>query len=233
MKLAIMQPYFFPYIGYFQLINAVDEFVIYDNIEFTKKGWINRNRILVNGKDAVISLPLKKASDFLNINQRYLSDTWPNDRIKLLNKINETYKKAPHFDTAYQLFERCLIIDELNLFHFIHNSIKEILFFLDIKTKITISSNIYINHDLKSEEKVIEICKKQNTKLYINPIGGLELYSKNNFISNDINISFQKIGNVKYRQFGNEFVPSLSILDLLMFNTKSEIDNHLKNFTLI
>ena len=88
MKLAIMQPYLFPYIGYFQLIQAADKFVVYDNIQFTKKGWINRNRILVNGKDEFITLPLKKDSDFLNVNERTVAETFKTDRIKLLRKIN-------------------------------------------------------------------------------------------------------------------------------------------------
>lgn len=82
MKAAIMQPYFFPYLGYFQLMNAVDTFVVYDNIEFTKKGWINRNRILVNGKDAFISIPLKKDSDYLQVNERYLADSWGDEKKK-------------------------------------------------------------------------------------------------------------------------------------------------------
>ena len=87
MKLAIMQPYFFPYIGYFQLIKSVDEFVIYDNIQYTKKGWINRNRILVNGTDYLISLPLKKDSDYLNVVDRQLAESWEKDRTKLLTLI--------------------------------------------------------------------------------------------------------------------------------------------------
>ena len=144
MKLAIMQPYFFPYIGYFQLINAVDEFVIYDNIEFTKKGWINRNRILVNGKDEFITLPLKKDSDYLNVNQRFLSDTWSLDKKKILNKIVEYYRKAPQFDQVYPLVEKCFNSDETNLFSFIYNSINQILQYLSISTKISISSKINI-----------------------------------------------------------------------------------------
>jgi hypothetical protein len=101
MKLAIMQPYIFPYIGYFQLINTVDKFVVYDNIQFTKKGWINRNRILINGKEEYITLPLKKDSDYLNIDQRVLSDVFKEQRNKILRKINESYKKAPGFKTAF------------------------------------------------------------------------------------------------------------------------------------
>jgi hypothetical protein len=228
-----MQPYFFPYIGYFQLINAVDEFVIYDNIEFTKKGWINRNRILVNGKDEFITLPLKKDSDYLNVNQRFLSDTWSLDKKKILNKIVESYRKAPQFDQVYPLVEKCFNLDETNLFSFIYNSINQILQYLSISTKISISSKININHDLKSEEKVIAICKAQNALSYINPIGGISLYDKNSFEANGIKLHFHKTNDFIYTQFKNDFVPWLSILDILMFNTNEEISANLNNFNLI
>jgi hypothetical protein len=109
MKIGIMQPYFFPYIGYFQLINYVDEFVIYDNIKYTKKGWINRNRILVNGKDVYISLPLKKDKDSLNVDERFLSDIWIMERKKMLNRIKESYKKAPNFHQVFPIIEECVI----------------------------------------------------------------------------------------------------------------------------
>lgn len=233
MKLAIMQPYFFPYIGYFQLINAVDEFVIYDNIQFTKKGWINRNRILVNQKDEYISLPLKKDSDFLNVNQRFLSDTWLVDRKKMLNRILELYRKAPQFEPTFVLFEKCLMMDEMNLFDFIHSGLKEILQYLSITTKLTVSSTIAIDHQLKSEEKVLAICKAQNASTYINPSGGIELYSKERFEQNGIKLQFQKSNQINYLQYKNEFIPWLSILDVLMFNTKDEIKSFLSDYQLM
>lgn len=233
MKIAIMQPYFFPYIGYFQLINSVEEFVIYDNIQFTKKGWINRNRILVNQNEDYISLPLKKDSDYLNVNQRFLSDTWSVDRKKMLNKIVESYRKAPQFEPTYSLFEKCLMIDETNLFDFLHHSLKETLQYLSISSKITVSSTIEIDHQLKSEEKVLAICKAQNTSTYINPSGGIELYSKERFEQNGIKLQFQKSNPINYLQYKNEFVPWLSILDVLMFNTKEEVKIFLNDYQFI
>src|SRR5688572_4948402 len=106
MKLGIMQPYLFPYIGYFQLMNAVDEFVIYDNIEFTKRGWINRNRILVNGKPVFITLPLRNDSDYLHVKDRFLADNWVLHRKKNLNRIVESYNKAPLFASAFPIIEK-------------------------------------------------------------------------------------------------------------------------------
>lgn len=232
MKIAIMQPYFFPYIGYFQLINCVDEFIMYDNIQFSKGGWINRNRILVNSKDDFITIPLKKDSDYLNVNQRFLSDTWSLDRKKMLNKIVESYRKAPQFDSVISLLEKCLNIKESNLFEFNFKCLTETLSYLSIPTKITISSSIQINHDLKAENKVIAICKEKNASVYINPIGGMELYSKEQFLFNNIKLEFQKSNPINYPQFKNEFVPWLSIIDVMMFNNIEEIQSKLKAYSL-
>lgn len=233
MKVGIMQPYFFPYIGYFQLINSVDEFVIYDNIQFTKKGWINRNRILVNGKADYITLPIQKDSHDLNVKQRFLSETWSFERKKILNRIVESYRKAPQFEQVYPLLENCLNAEISNLFDFIHNSLTETLSYLSITTKITTSSSIRIDHELKSEIKVLEICKTKKALTYINSIGGTELYKKDSFESNGIKLQFQESKPINYSQFNNEFIPWLSIIDVLMFNTKEEVRFFLNNYNLI
>jgi len=233
MKVAIMQPYFFPYIGYFQLINAVDEFIIYDNIEFTKRGWINRNRILVNGTDVLISLPLKKDSDYLHVKERFLANTWEIDRKKMLNIIKESYRKAPFFYETYEVLEKCIMYEERNLFEFIFHSIQTIKNYLDIKTELIISSTIPIDHQLKSEEKVLAICKLIEADTYINPIGGLELYNKESFKENKLDLLFQKANYFDYIQFDNKFIPWLSIIDVLMFNSPEEINFMLDQFELI
>ena len=223
MKVGIMQPYFFPYIGYFQLMNAVDEFVVYDNIEFTKKGWINRNRILVNGKDAFITISLKKNSDYLDIRDRYLADSWPSDRVKMLNRIKESYRKAPQFDSAYPVVEKCLSCDDANLFNFILNSLNRVKEYLGIRTPLLISSTIQIDHALKAENKVIAICKARKADTYVNPIGGIQLYIKDEFKNESIDLQFLKTDEFSYTQFGNGFIPWLSMLDVMMFNSKEDI----------
>lgn len=227
MTIAIMQPYLFPYIGYFQLMNAVDEFVVYDNIQFTKKGWINRNRILVNGTDSYISLPLKKDSDYLDIKDRYLSDDWINERKKMLNRITESYRKAPQFAMVFPLIEKIIMHEEKNLFKFIFHSIKLINGYLEIKTPLIISSSINIEHMLRAEKKVMALCKARNCNTYINPIGGVELYNKDEFKNEGIDLQFLKADNIHYQQFNNEFVPFLSIVDVMMFNTKEILQQYL------
>jgi hypothetical protein len=233
MKLAIMQPYLFPYIGYFQLMNAVDEFIVYDNIEYTKKGWINRNRILLNNKDALISFPLRKDSDFLHIKQRALSDTWDTERGKLLNKIRENYRKAPFFEPTFAVISSAMLSEERNLFDFIWQSLEKVKTYLRIATPLTISSTIPINDELRSEEKVIALCQARQASTYINPIGGVELYDKIRFSESGISLQFLKTEGVEYTQFGAPFVPHLSIIDVMMFNSVDAIAQLLNhNYTL-
>ncbi len=234
MKIAIMQPYFLPYIGYFQLINAVDEFVIYDNIEFTKKGWINRNRILVNGRDAYITLPLKNDSDYLDVRERFLADGWDKDKVAMLNRISGAYRKSPNFEIVYSMLEKCVLFEERNLFKFILNSLNLVLEYLEIKTPVIISSAISINHELKSEKKVVALCLSRHATEYINPIGGVNLYKKDDFQREGIGLSFLKSNNFVYQQFGHEFVPWLSIIDVIMFNPREAIKSYLdSSYTLI
>ena len=233
MKVAIMQPYVFPYIGYFQLINAVDTFVIYDNIQFTKKGWINRNRILVNGKDEYFTLPLKKDSDYLNIVERRLADNFTEEATKLLRKLEGAYRKAPHFNQIFPLIKSIILNQDSNLFNYILQSLQTICDYLHIKTKFIISSTLNIDHSLRGQQKVLALCNATGAKEYINPIGGTELYSKEIFKENNLELGFLKSLPVEYIQFKNEFVPWLSIIDVLMFNPVEKVKTYLNDYTII
>lgn len=223
MKLAIMQPYFLPYIGYFQLIAAVDLFVVYDNIKYTKRGWINRNRMLLNGSDAMFSLPLKKDSDSLDLVERQLSAGF--DRQNLLNQITGAYRRAPYFEQTFPLLERIVENQDGNLFRYIHGSIVAICGYLGITTEIRISSQIDIDHALKKQARVLALCHGVGAGTYINPIGGVELYSKDEFSQHCVDLKFLRTEPCEYPQFGDEFVPWLSILDVMMFNSREQIDD--------
>jgi hypothetical protein len=220
MRLAIMQPYFFPYIGYFQLIAAVDLFIVYDNIKYTKKGWINRNRMLQNGKDAMFSLPLKSDSDYLSVRERELAVDFNRD--KLLNQFEGSYRRAPYFAETFPLVEQIVRYEDGNLFRFLHNSIVKTCEHLGITTEIGISSSIAIDHDLKNQDKVLALCQAAGASTYVNAIGGMELYSKETFLENGIELKFIQSKPFEYPQFDNEFVPWLSIVDVMMFNSKEE-----------
>lgn len=234
MKLAIMQPYFCPYIGYFQLMNAVDKFVVYDNIQYTKKGWINRNRILTNGKDQVITLPLKKDSDYLNVNQRFLSDDFDGEKKKLLNKIRGSYLRAPNFSTVFPLIETLVNCEEKNLFDYIYFSIRSLKDFLNISTELIRSSTLEIDiEQYKSEEKVLAISESLGASTYINPIGGLALYNRGCFEKKGVELLFIKSNDIAYAQFNHDFVPWLSIIDVLMFNSAEKVVSFLNEFEYI
>ena len=186
MKVAIMQPYFFPYIGYFQLINAVDVFVVYDDVNFIKQSWITRNSILVNKQATRINLIVKGASSFKKINE--VSRIVENR--KWLKTIEQSYKKAPFFEEAYPIIEEIAMNDEKCLSRFILMSLQKISKYLDIKTAFRLSSELEKDDDLKGQDKVIAICNILSAKQYINAIGGQDLYSKSNFDAHGITLKF-------------------------------------------
>lgn len=233
MTLAIMQPYLFPYIGYWQLINAVDTFVIYDNIQFSKKGWFHRNNILLNGEKKLFSMPLKKDSDSLNVVNRLISNEADNEIIKIIRQIENTYKKAPYFIDVFPLIKEIFQNNEKNLFKYIYNSVIKVCNYLDINTEIVISSTVNIDHHLKSQDKVIALNKALYATKYINPIGGIELYNFEDFKKENIELQFLESNVPEYKQFSNEFIPYLSIIDIMMFNRKDEIKEMLKEYELI
>lgn len=216
-----MQPYFFPYIGYFQLMASVDLFIVYDNIKYTKKGWINRNRILKDGKDVIFSLPLKGDSDALDIRDRELAADF--NRTKLLNQFMAAYRLAPYFAQTFQLVEEIVQYEDRNLFRFLHHSIVKTCKHLGITTEIKVSSDFAIDHDLRSQDKVLALCQAAGASTYINAIGGIELYSRETFLEKGIELKFIQSKSFEYPQLGKEFVPWLSIIDVMMFNSVETI----------
>lgn len=226
-----MQPYFLPYIGYWQLINAVDVFVIYDNIQYTKKSWINRNRYLLNGKDALFTINIRNDSDTLNVDERFLSSEYKKD--KMIAMFQNAYYKAPMKMEAIRFLTEMINCQEENLFKYIYNSVVKICEYIGIKTKIVVSSSVDIDHALKAENKVLAICKELGAETYINSMGGMELYSKEMFKEHGIELKFIKSKPVEYKQFDYEFVSNLSIIDVMMFNTKETIEGFLKEYELV
>jgi hypothetical protein len=223
MKLAIMQPYLFPYIGYFQLISAVDRFVIYDDVNFIKQGWINRNNILINGKAVLFTLPLKDISSFVKIKNTKIDTVkygkWKNDFLKT---IELAYKKAHCYNEIYILIDSILGKSHESIADLNKQGIISICDYLGFNTEIVPGSEKYNNDDLHGQERVIDICKKEKATGYVNAAGGKELYEKDTFRKYGIELSFINTLTFQYRQFGQEFVPHLSIIDLLMFNPKAE-----------
>ena len=219
-----MQPYFLPYIGYWQLINAVDKFVILDDVQYITRGWINRNKIFVNGKDQWITIPLEGANRNRLINELKICS--PNNWApKLKRNIDYNFKKSQNFKEGYELFSRIIDCNTNDLSSFLVRSIKLICDFLDIDTDIILSSEISPLDILKGQARIIHICKKLNASFYYNPQGGIELYNKEEFIKENIELGFIKTNSK------NSFL--YSFLVSMMIYSRNEIQNELKNFNLI
>lgn len=233
MTAAVMQPYFFPYIGYFQMINAVDVFVFYDDVNFIKGGWINRNRMLMNGSDKLFTVPLKDASSFKLIKEVEINNEVP-AYSKILTTIAQSYKKAPFFSEVFPIIESVLRSPSSTSGDLAILSIKAVNEYLGITSVLKRSSVDFADtKGLDRAERLIAICKKTGAEQYINAVGGQELYTKEYFASNGIELKFIKSEPIDYKQFDNEFVPWLSIIDVLMFNSKDEVQKMLNCFELI
>ena len=221
MRLGIMQPYFLPYIGYFQLLNYCDAFVIYDDIEYTKKGWISRNRIQQDGEIRLFSLGLKNGSDYSSIKDRLLAENF--DRSKLLRSFEGAYRKAPHFDELVNFLRPIVLFESNNLFSYLKNSISIACEHLGVNTKLIKSSELDIDPHLRGQERVLEICSCLNAEQYINPIGGLDLYDVDSFKSRGLDLKFISTRLTPYFQGDFEFIPALSIVDQIAYRGSSEI----------
>ena len=229
MRLTVMQPYFFPYIGYWQLISVADTFVIYDDVNFIKQGYVNRNNILQNQKAHLFTLELIGASSNKKINEIKIGG----NSNKLLKTIKQNYSKSPFYKDVLPVLDEILNNEEKELSKFLGFSLERIARYLDIDTKFLYSSDIKNDKTFKAQDRLIDMSKILNATGYINAIGGVELYGKEVFSQNDINLSFLKTHEISYKQFNNAFVPDLSIIDIMMFNSKGNIENMLTQFELI
>ena len=233
-SLAIMQPYFMPYIGYVQLMNAVDTFVLYDDVAFINRGWINRNRLLINGQEYLFTIPLKDASQNKRINEVHLADD-PKWRGKLLKTIEQGYRKAPYYQTVMPLTEKIINFTTDSIADLIRNSLVELNQYLGLSTRLVQSSAQYNNVELRAQERILDICRQESATRYINPSGGLDLYDKPTFAQAGIELWFINAKKVSYPQ-GNkrdDFIPWLSILDILMNNNSTEVKAMLEEYELV
>jgi len=230
MRIAVMQPYFFPYIGYFQLVNLVDKFVFYDDVNFIKNGWINRNRIIINQKASYFTIQLKNASSFKKINEIEFTDK----RHKLLKTLEMAYKKAPYYNSVMPMVEDVLKYETNKISNLAIYSVIKTSNYLGFNTDFDISSKSYAEtQGLNKAERLIEICNQNKINNYVNAIGGKELYAKDTFKKSNVNLLFIKSKINEYKQFNNEFIPGLSIIDILMFNSIEETNKMLNSYELI
>lgn len=234
MKIAIMQPYIFPYIGYFQLVSTVDVFVFYDDVNFIKKGWINRNNILVNGKSNLFTVPLLKASQNNTIKDTLInSENFIDWKNKFAQTIVLNYKKAPFFSQVHNIIMDVIDQEHKSISDMAVKSIVAISKYLGFKTEFHLASERYHNQSLNRQDRLIDICKKESADHYINALGGQELYDKEDFLKSGVKLDFLKPLEISYKQFNSEFVPWLSILDILMFNSIDDTNDFISQYELI
>lgn len=232
MKVGVMQPYFVPYIGYWQLMNAVDKYVVYDDVNYIKSGWINRNRILIDGQPKYLNISVLSASQNKLINEIELNsdEQYINKNIR---KIQESYKRAPYFNDIYPLIEEILKCRTRNIVDYIMKSFRIITEYLNITTELILSSTLDKDCGLKGSKKILSICQLLGATEYYNAIGGKDLYLQKDFNDRGIQLKFLQTDYIYYKQFGKEFQPNLSIIDVMMFNSQEQVKELLHKYTLI
>jgi hypothetical protein len=227
-----MQPYFFPYLGYWQLLNYVDRFVIYDDVNYIKGGWINRNRILINGEPRYLTIPLRDASPNKLIYELAIAESvgWRN---KLLKSVEGAYKKSPFFEEAIPVIQEIIQFNDGNLASFLSHQIIKLVEFLGIQTEVRETSRNYNNGELAGQTRVIDICRRENAKRYLNAEGGMALYDRSAFGEAGLTLQFIKMNSQEYVQRASAFVPNLSIVDVLMAVGREGVRDLLADYSLI
>lgn len=230
MKLGIMQPYFVPYIGYWQRMAYVDVHVIYDDVNYIKGGWINRNRILVNGEPRYFNVPLHGASPNKLINEVEISLD-DHEAAKMKKTLRQAYAKAPNLNPVMDLMGEVLSYRGGNLAEFLERQLSLVAGYLGIKTKTLVSSRLHKDNSLKGQEKVIAICHELDADVYVNALSGNHLYSKDAFEAENMTLEFiEDKGSTSYPQSADAFVPSLSIIDVMMNCSRGQIEELLADY---
>lgn len=229
MKIAIMQPYIFPYIGYYQLVYSVDTFVFYDDVNFINRGYLNRNNILVNGEAKLFTIPLIKASQ----NKKILDIYCQENVSKVIKTIHQSYSKAPYFNVVMPIIEKVFTSENRNLSYISSSSIVAVFEYLGIERDFVFSSDLNYDRNDSAADKLINICGLYGSRNYINSIGGMNLYSKEYFSLKGINLEFIKKEDTAYKQYENNFIDNLSILDVMMWCSKEDIIKLLSQYRII
>ncbi|MCZ2126839.1 MAG: WbqC family protein [Anaerolineales bacterium] len=231
--IAVMQPYLFPYIGYFHLIDASHLFVFYDDVNYITNGWINRNRILLNGKDFLFTVPISKASQNCLVNETALAinDSW---KKKFQQTMRQAYGKAPYFSQVESLVCDAFAQDYDSVSDLAIRSVVNVYQYLNLPFNYVKSSVCSPEtKGIGKAERLIAIAKQQGYHSYVNAAGGKALYDKEFFRNHGIELGFIESASVQYKQFSNPFVPSLSIIDVLMFNDPKSVQTLLKSYAII
>lgn len=235
MTIAIMQPYFFPYIGQFQLIHAADRFILCDDVQYIRHGWINRNRVLKpNEGHYYITVPLAKhSSNEIIRNISVVADgAW---KQKILGQVEHYKKRAPFYSNVSGLLRNCFATAETSIAKLNGACLKAVCEYIGIDFTLEVSSEMGLDYSNvnSTDEWAIRICEQLGASEYLNPIGGINLYEKKKFQEHKLGLCFLQPNIRCYNQGRNSFEPSLSILDVMMFNSPDEIKAMLNDYELL
>jgi hypothetical protein len=239
MKLAIMQPYLFPYLGYFQLIAAVDTFVVYDDVAFIRRGWINRNRLNIDGCATYFTVPVDDASQNRLIRETQVqSGQYSHWRRKFFGTIDAWYRRACSYAVIRPILEAVFLDAERSkdetIADLARRSLTAVCGYCGIGTRFVDSSTTYDNAHLHKAARLIDICKREGADVYINAEGGQELYTKDEFSAQGISLQFLRSIPVVYPQPpSKEFIPHLSMIDVMMHNSREQLAQQLKSFEVV
>ena len=234
MSVAMMQPYLFPYLGYFQLLNAVDVFIFADDVNFIKGGFIHRNKILFQNEEYYITVPCEKKSQNKLINEVCLSKKTKGYPDNILLTIKQAYAKAPFFTDVFPIIESIFNSGIDNISTIAAASVESVSKYLELNVDFKFSS-VSFNHTKGQERSIrlINITKDLGGTTYINPIGGANIYNKEYFESQGIKLDFLESEAITYPQFNDKFIPRLSIIDVLMFNSREDVNKLLNKYRII
>lgn len=230
---AVMQPYLFPYLGYFQLIRESDVFVFYDDVDFITRGWINRNKILINDEEDIFTIPCSNASQNEKIEDVLISNHWRPD--KIIKKIRLTYANADQFDAALPIVETVVKEHGDQISVLAENSVLQVAEYLNLDVDFYRSSDLPVDQSLGRAERLIELTKHFGASNYVNMEGGQNLYEKPNFANQGVALHFLSASLPEYEQYTAEddtFYPGLSIIDVMMNVEKRQIIDMVSEYNL-
>ena len=224
---AVMQPYLFPYIGYYQLVYAADVFIIYDDVTFIKQSYINRNSILVNDNAQRFTLAIPgSSSNTLIQDLSYAVDK------KILKTIQQAYRKAPFYNDVIGLISSVFDSDDRSVAKLNEKSLLLVFEYLGIEKQFYFASELNYDREADRANRLINLSKMFKCDHYINSLGGKELYDKKYFSEQGVQLNFIESQITPYKHLSNEFVPYLSMIDILMNCDKEQIIKMLGNYDL-
>ena len=234
MRVAMMQPYLFPYLGYFQLVNAVDVFVFADDVNFIKGGFINRNRILLKNEEYYITVACANKSQNKLIREIQISDRFKGYPEAILLTIRHAYSKAPFFDDVFPLIESIFNSGIDNISTLAASSVESVSRYLELNVDFKFSS-VSFSHSRGQEKstRLMNITKELGSNTYINPIGGKNIYCKKCFENQGVELNFIEPEVIRYSQFNGKFIPDLSIIDIMMHNSLEDVQKLLNSYKLV